>query len=94
MRKIGILLFIIFSCLLVYALVNIIPNTHILEVADSRGVGLSSDLPFKKGERFTYEVRCNRLKVGRSTLTFNGEKDLDGRKVYHITFFTKVPSLR
>jgi len=94
MRKIGILLFIIFSCLLVYVVVNIIPDVYTLEVVDSRGVGSSSDLPFKKGERFTYEVRYKGLKIGRSILTFNGEKDLDGKRVYHITFFTKVPSLR
>jgi len=61
-----------------------------MEVVDSKDLAP----PFKDGEKLTYEVRYNGLKVGRSILTFNGEKDLDGKSVYHITFFTKIPSLK
>jgi len=93
MRKTGIVLIIIFLSLLVYAMVNMVPEGQSMDVVRNM-VKESSSTPFKNGERFTYEVRYNEIKVGRSTLTFNGEKDLDGQKVYHITFFTKIPSLK
>ncbi len=56
--------------------------------------GYAVDMPFKEGEKFIYEVKYNRLKVGKCILTFHGEEDLDGREVYHITLLTKIPSLK
>jgi len=70
----------------------VVPNGHTVEIV-KRDQNISR-LPFRKGERFTYEVRYKGLKLGRSTLTFHGEKDLGDKKVYHITFFTKIPSLK
>jgi hypothetical protein len=51
-------------------------------------------LPFENGERFTYEVRYNELKVGEARLSFNGEGELAGKKVYFITLSTTIPSLK
>ena len=93
MRKTGIVLIIIFLSLLVYAMVNMVPEGQSMDVVRNI-VKESSSTPFQDGEKFTYEVRYNKVKIGRSTITFNGEKDLDGQKVYHITFFTKIPSLK
>ncbi len=93
MRKTGIVLIIIFLSILAYAMVNIAPQGHGIEAIRGTGQRDSGAL-FKDGERLTYEVRYNEIKVGRSVLTFNGEKDLDGQKAYHITLFTKIPSLK
>jgi len=83
MRRTSISLIIIFSFVLVYAIINIAPQGH--------AVGA---VPFKKGERFTYEVRYNGFKIGKSILTFNGEAGLGDKRAYHVTFFTKAPSLK
>ena len=56
--------------------------------------GLASAVAFEEGEKFTYEVSYKGLKLGRSILTFHGEKNLGDQKVYHVTFFTKIPSLK
>lgn len=93
MTKTSVFLIIIFLCLSVYVAVGIVPLGHTIEaisVADNKDL----TPPFKDGERLTYEVRYNGVKVGRSILTFNGEKDMDGKPIYHITFFTKIPSLK
>ena len=92
MTKTSVLFIIIFLCLSVYVASVIVPFGHTIDV----NVVDSKDLapPFKDGERLTYEVRYNGVKVGRSILTFNGEKDMEGKPAYHITFFTKIPSLK
>lgn len=43
------------------------------------------------GERLVYDVYFNRLKIGESVLEFHGEKRLNGRDTYRITFTTKTP---
>lgn len=45
---------------------------------------------FTPGEEFVYEVRYKNVKVGKSTLTFQGIEKLSNKEVYHITFFTKI----
>jgi len=92
MTKTRIFLIIIFLCLSVYVISGIVPFGHAIDVSVVDNKDLA--LPFKDGERLTYEVRYSGVKVGRSILTFNGEKDLDGKPAYHITFFTKIPSLK
>jgi hypothetical protein len=47
--------------------------------------------PFLKGESLIYDVYYAGIKTGESVLTFHGEKDLEGEKVYYITFSTKLP---
>lgn len=49
---------------------------------------------FTPGEKFTYQVSYKQLKLGKSVLTFQGEEDLGGQSVYHVTFFTKTAALR
>ncbi len=58
------------------------------------GDNIETAPPFVKGEELSYFVKYNGVKVGSSKLTFNGEKKLNGKKVYHITFSTKAPSLK
>ena len=90
MRNRLIILAIILSFLFVYVAMNIFQKAYTVEtVEENQGF---SPLPFRKGERLTYEVRCKNLKVGKSILTFHGEKDLGDKKVYHITFYTNIPS--
>ena len=69
------------------------PSGHTVETIVRENQG-SMSLPFRKGERFTYKVRHKKLKIGKAILTFNGEKDLGDKKVYHITFLTKIPSFK
>jgi hypothetical protein len=45
-------------------------------------------IPFVKGEQLTYLVKTKGLTVGRSTLTYQGETDLDGVAVHYMTFRT------
>ena len=93
MTKTRVFLIIIFLCLSACVISGVAPFGHTMEVvrvADKKDLAL----PFQEGEKLTYEVRYNGLKVGRSILTFNGEKDLDGKSTYHITFFTNIPSLK
>ncbi|MBU4312327.1 MAG: DUF3108 domain-containing protein [Candidatus Omnitrophica bacterium] len=80
MRKTSVFLIIIFSCILAYALTNLPETGHTVEARD--------------GETFTYEVIYNGLSIGKSTLTFNGEKQLGDKKIYHITLFTKTAALK
>jgi len=93
MRKVTIILVIILCCLSLYAILNLAPYGHTIEELVYSNQG-ASQLPFKKGESFTYEVKCKDFKIGKSILTFNGEGDLDNKKVYHITFLTILPTLR
>ncbi len=51
-------------------------------------------LPFRKNEKFVYDVMYKIARIGRSVLTFKGERELNGEKVYYITFDTKVPSMK
>jgi len=45
-------------------------------------------IPFVKGEQLTYLVKTKGLTVGRSTLTYQGEVELDGKSVHYVTFRT------
>ena len=47
-------------------------------------------LPFYDGEELICDVYHRGLKIGKSILTFHGEKEIDGRDVYHITFSTNL----
>ena len=51
-------------------------------------------VPFEEGEQFTYQVSFKQVILGKSIITFHGEEDLNGQSAYHITFFTKIPSLK
>ncbi|MFC1624011.1 DUF3108 domain-containing protein [Candidatus Omnitrophota bacterium] len=89
MRKIGIV-FIILLSLFVYRA----PYIHAIEIKDMIQRFLKEELPFKKGETLTYEVRYKKVKIGKSILTFHGEVALGDKKVYHVTFFTKIPAFK
>ena len=92
MRKRVFILFMILFSLLVYAFIAVIPNGHSIEIL---GIGEGgTELPFKKGERLTYEVRYKGAKIGKSILTFHGETKLENKEVYYITFSTRVPSFK
>ena len=93
MRKTTIILVVIFLCFLAYVMTSSVPYGHTVEVVKA-AEEKHLTMPFSRGEKLTYEVIYNGVKVGRSILTFNGEKDLYGKKVWHVTFFTKIPSLR
>lgn len=68
------------------------PDSHSVQpTEDTADITL---LPFKQGERFTYEVRYNGVTVGRSILEFHGETELGDKKVYYISFSTAIPSLK
>jgi hypothetical protein len=45
-------------------------------------------IPFVKGEQLIYSVRANGMTVGRSTLTYRGEVELEGKPVHYVTFQT------
>lgn len=94
MRKTIVFFLIAFLSISAYLAIDMAPKAHTLEILDSVKDYFSQKTPFNEGERFTYEVSYNALKIGRSVLTFNGEKELNGKKVYHVTFYTKVPSLK
>ena len=72
MRKTSIVLIIILICLLVYAMLGTFPDGYTLEPV-IKGNRTSSLLPFRRGERLTYEVRYKKVKLGESVLTFHGE---------------------
>jgi len=82
----------IFLSLLVYAIISMTPCENGPEAqVEPRGL---SQLPFSKGESFTYDVMYKKVRLGESILTFHGERNMGGRKVYHITFLTRIPSLK
>jgi hypothetical protein len=58
---------------------------------NSQAETMIADLPFKKGEKLVYDLYSAGIRVGKSVLIFNGEKELDGQKVYHISFSTELP---
>ncbi len=47
--------------------------------------------PFYEGEQLVFDVYYKTLKLGSSKLTFHGERELDGKSFYYITFLTNVP---
>jgi hypothetical protein len=83
---------IVLLCLLGYAVISIVPNGHTVE--PTAIIGNAAGLPFSEGETLTYEVRYHNAEIGESLLTFHGEQDLGTRKVYYITFSTRIPSLK
>jgi hypothetical protein len=48
-------------------------------------------LPFSEGEELVFDIYYKKVKLGKSTLTFHGEKKIDGIDLYLITFCTDVP---
>ena len=92
MSKRGILLFIIWCCVAGYVLMEAVPSIHSVEIIPE--AQNTPGLPFGSGEQFTYEVRYKGAKIGKSTLTFHGERFIDDKKAYYITFNTNVPSLK
>jgi len=55
---------------------------------------LDETLPFYEGEQLEFDVYYKALKLGSSKLTFHGEKELDGKNLYYITFRTNVPGFQ
>ncbi len=51
----------------------------------------SISLPFHKGEELIYDIYYKKVKIGESVLIFHGERKIDGKDVYYITFSTKLP---
>lgn len=47
-------------------------------------------LPFNPGEKLIYNVYYKMIRVGKSVLTFHGDKIIDGQSFYHITFETNL----
>ncbi|MFC1620896.1 DUF3108 domain-containing protein [Candidatus Omnitrophota bacterium] len=82
MTKRNAILIVIFFCVLAYAFIDMSSKGHTFEPA------------VRDGEILTYDVKYKALKVGRSILTFHGEKKMGDKKAYHITFSTKIPSLK
>ncbi len=69
-----------------------VPSTHSVEILPEEQN--APGLPFESGEQFTYEVRYKGAKIGKSTLAFQGERLLGDKKVYYVTFNTRIPSLK
>ena len=93
MRKTTIFLIVMVLCLLLQTIVSMAQGEQAVELR-AGVVQEPLPLPFKDGEKLTYDVRYKGAKVGKSILTFHGEHDLAGRKVYHISFSTRIPSLK
>lgn len=51
---------------------------------------VSAVLPFSPGEKLNYDVYFKRIHIGTAVLTFHGEKMLDDKIFYHISFDTDV----
>lgn len=56
-----------------------------LPLKEAKG-GKPFTLPFKKGEKVTYDIRTLAIKAGEATLTFEGVEELSGQSVYVIAF--------
>jgi len=54
------------------------------------GESKGSPLPFLNDKKLVYDVYHGGLKIGKSVLIFHGEKKIDGKDVYHITFSTDL----
>lgn len=63
---------------------------HIIQPADEEHSEVS--LPFCKGEYLIYDIYYKRVKIGKSVLIFHGERKIDGKVVYYITFSTHLPA--
>ncbi len=50
--------------------------------------------PFEAGERLIFDVYCKNINMGRSVLTFHGEKTFDGKDLYYITFDTDLRAFK
>lgn len=46
----------------------------------------TAELPFKTGETIRYSIKQLGVKAGEAILRFDGEKEIDGKKVYLIVF--------
>ncbi len=51
----------------------------------------SISLPFHKGEELIYDIYYKKVKIGESVLIFHGERKIEGKDFYYITFSTKLP---
>lgn len=49
----------------------------------------AAELPFKTGETLRYSIKQMGVKAGEAVLDFQGEKEIDGQKVYLIVFTSK-----
>lgn len=49
---------------------------------------------FPRGEELIYDVYYLGVKIGEAILKFHGERVLEGKKFYYITFTTKLPFLK
>ena len=85
MRNISAILIIGLVCFFIYSLIDNTPNCY--------SVAKNHNISFSKGEKLTYQMRYKAVRVGKSILTFHGEKDMGDRKVYHITFSTRLAAL-
>ncbi len=67
----------------------------LVAVALLLGFGVSSlwanELPFKPGETIRYSIKQFGVKAGEAVLRFDGEKEIDGKKVYLIVFKSTAP---
>lgn len=92
MRKLNIILFVALFSLFIYVALNFVLSDNVAEALNEGGNDLP--LPFKNGERLTYDLKYKMVKVGKSVLTFRGEEVLKNKDVYHITFSTKIIGLK
>ncbi len=51
----------------------------------------AAELPFKSGETIRYSIKQFGVKAGEAVLRFDGEKEIDGKKVYLIFFKSTAP---
>ncbi len=55
---------------------------------------IDSSLPFKSHETLNYNIFYKKMKIGKSTLTFNGKKLVNGKELLHFTFYTNTLYLK
>ncbi len=94
-RKRALIWFItLFTFCIVLCNLEFITKKEVVSKAGQAAEQANISLPFSEGEQLIYDVYYKKLKVGKSILTFHGEKVIDGKNAYHITFSTKVPGLK
>jgi hypothetical protein len=90
MKKYALLLLLV-SLVTLFFLVR--PNTKAVHKKTSDSKPMEPALALV-GETLSYDVYCKGLKLGQSTLVFNGLENIDKKETYHITFKTEIPAFQ
>lgn len=54
--------------------------------AESQASGNSRSVPFRVGERLTYQVKYGKIPIGRASMSVIGIEDVRGHPTYHVRF--------